>query len=372
LTDITEKSLAEEALRASENRYRVLFNSGNDAVFVHQPRSDGTLGKFIEVNRVACQRYGYTRVELLNLTPSDLSYPGKGHEMAARIKKLFAEKHILFETIQVAKDGTKIPAEIHSHLFDFHGKPTVLSIARDMTARRRASEYIHTLSRQLMKAQESERQMIARELHDRVAQDLSTLKIGIDTLLDNQPDMSEEVNQRASNLAGTLQGTIAAVRDLAYDLRPPGLDQFGLVQTISQYCEDFTGNTDTLVDFHSAGMDRLNLDFDTKINLYRLIQEGLNNVRKHADARLVTARLIASSPNIILRIEDDGKGFDVRERMTTMDNEKRMGLRSMEERVGLLGGKMRIRSRPSQGTRIFIEIPYKEIKRGSKEKHPDY
>jgi signal transduction histidine kinase len=119
-------------------------------------------------------------------------------------------------------------------------------------------------------------------------------------------------------------------------------------------------------------MDRLNLDFDTKINLYRLVQEGLNNVRTHADARLVTARLIASSPNIILRIEDDGKGFDMRERMTTMDHEKRMGLRSMEERVGLLGGKITIRSRPSQGTRIFIEVPYKEIKSGSKEKHPDY
>jgi signal transduction histidine kinase len=114
------------------------------------------------------------------------------------------------------------------------------------------------------------------------------------------------------------------------------------------------------VDFYSAGMKDLQLDFDTEINLYRLIQEGLNNIKKHAQAGHVVIRLVASSPNIILRIEDNGKGFDVERRLARSLKEKRMGLSSMEERVSLLEGKMNIRSRPSKGTKILIEVPCRE------------
>jgi signal transduction histidine kinase len=114
------------------------------------------------------------------------------------------------------------------------------------------------------------------------------------------------------------------------------------------------------VDLKAAGMDDLRIDFDTEINLYRMVQEGLININKHADARQATIRLVASFPNIILRIEDDGQGFNVEDRLAAVSNEKRMGLRSMEERVGLLGGKMRIHSRPTEGTKIFIEVPFQK------------
>jgi signal transduction histidine kinase len=126
------------------------------------------------------------------------------------------------------------------------------------------------------------------------------------------------------------------------------------------------------IDFFSAGMDDLRLDFDTEINLYRLIQEGLNNIKKHADASRVIIRLVASSPNIILRIEDDGKGFDVEGRLPRASKEKRMGLASMEERGSLLNGNLRIQSRLMEGTKILVEIPYGEKKNGSKEKHIDH
>ena len=106
-------------------------------------------------------------------------------------------------------------------------------------------------------------------------------------------------------------------------------------------------------------MENLRLDFDTEINLYRLVQEGLNNIKKHANARQATIHLLAAFPCIILRIEDDGRGFDVKQRLAAAQQEKRMGLRSMEERVRLLGGQMRIHSRRSEGTKIFIEVPSK-------------
>ena len=139
----------------------------------------------------------------------------------------------------------------------------------------------------------------------------------------------------------------------------------GLVETLVQYCNDFSENNGINVDFHSAGMKNLKLDFDTEINLYRLIQESLTNIKKHADADHVAIRLVAAFPNIILRIEDNGKGFDVQKRLATLSEEKRMGIRSMEQRAKLLKGEMEIQSKPMQGTKISIILPYKDKNSGS-------
>ena len=237
-------------------------------------------------------------------------------------------------------------------------------VVRDITERKRAEEHIRTLTQELMKAQESERQRISRDLHDRVAQDLSTLKIGFDTLFDNQPEGPPEMRQIVADLSKMLQETITVVRDLAYDLRPVGLDQMGLVRSVNKYCEEFSSKNQVKVDFFASGIDKLKLDSNTKITLYRLIQECLNNVRKHADASQVTMKLVASFPNIILRIEDNGKGFDVEDRLGSATTERRMGLRTMQERVALLQGTMRIESRLTEGTKIFIEFPCRRENNG--------
>jgi signal transduction histidine kinase len=155
-------------------------------------------------------------------------------------------------------------------------------------------------------------------------------------------------------------------------LRPPGLDEIGLIQTFSTFCAEFTENTGINVEFHSTGLKNVTLDSFTEINLYRLIQEGLNNVRKHADAGRATINLVGAHPNIILRIEDDGKGFDVQARELALGSEKRMGLRSMKERVNLLQGQMRIQSRHMQGTKINIKFPIKEVKREPKKPSSNY
>jgi signal transduction histidine kinase len=159
-----------------------------------------------------------------------------------------------------------------------------------------------------------------------------------------------------------LKETIEMVRDLSYNLRPPALDQMGMNEAINQHCEDFSEKTGLKVDFNFAGMDHLILDSDTEINIYRIIQEALNNIWKHADASHVNIRLLGASPNIILRIEDNGRGFDVEKREATLHHEKRLGLSSMKERVRLLEGEMEIQSRPMKGTKIFIKVPYREWK----------
>jgi signal transduction histidine kinase len=128
-----------------------------------------------------------------------------------------------------------------------------------------------------------------------------------------------------------------------------------------QFCKDFSDKIGVRVEFQSAGIDNLDLDYDTKINLYRLLQEGLNNVRKHADASNAKIRLISSFPNVILRIEDDGKGFDLKERLAKTSSEKRMGLSSMEQRAAILMGRIDIESSPGKGTKVVIKIPHKDV-----------
>ncbi|WP_066636039.1 PAS domain S-box protein [Desulfolucanica intricata] len=137
-----ELTKANEALRDSENRYRMLFNSGNDAVFVHRLTSNGMPGKFIEVNDVACKSLGYTREELLKLSPADIRISEKHYEISDAMKKLLFQKHVLFERVHITKDGKKFPVEINSHLFNLNGKPTILSIARNISERKQAEKVL--------------------------------------------------------------------------------------------------------------------------------------------------------------------------------------------------------------------------------------
>jgi signal transduction histidine kinase len=226
-------------------------------------------------------------------------------------------------------------------------------------ALRNSEELIRNLTHQLIKSQESERQKISLELHDDVAQDLSASRISCEMLL-TYKSLTPGAKRIISELSESLRKTLISVRDLSYDLRPSGIEDLGLIQTLSELCTNFFKDNGVRVDFFSAGMENLHLNYDIKINLYRLLQEVLNNVKKHADASEVTIKLVSSFPKIILRIEDDGKGFDVKKRLAEASIKKRMGLRSMEERVGLLQGTMRIESIPSKGTKIFIKIPFQD------------
>jgi signal transduction histidine kinase len=111
------------------------------------------------------------------------------------------------------------------------------------------------------------------------------------------------------------------------------------------------------VDFQASGFEKIEFDDELSINLFRLVQEGLNNVMKHAAASRVSIRMLAAHPNLILRIEDNGVGFDVAKRQATITREKKLGLRSMQERVELLNGVMTIKSKPGHGTRLFVKLP---------------
>ena len=357
LLDNTAHKKAVDAMAESEAKYRQLFESESDAVMIF----DAETRQFEDANPAALDLFGYSKADFLELTVEGIS--------AEKDKTRIAVDNVIQDASQSTnvplryfqrKDGTVFPGEISAGKFIAGNRKKIIGAVRDITERLQAEEKIRVLNQQLIKAQENERNRIAGYLHDHVAQDFSSLKIGLETLFDHQHEVPTEMDTRIRELSKILQDSITAVRDLSYDLHPPGMDQLGLVRTVNQFCEDFSEKNDVNVDFYTAGMKDLKLDFDTEINLYRLIQEGLNNIKKHAQASHAAVRLVASSPNIILRIEDNGQGFDVERRLARSFKEKRLGLSSMEERVSLLEGTISIKSQLSKGTSLFIEVPCKE------------
>jgi PAS domain S-box-containing protein len=358
LRDISDRKQMEVALRESQQRFMSIFE--NAPIGFYRTTPDG---RVLNANPALIQMLGYKCFEELaavNLETDDYHPEYSRREFRERIERGGEIKGM--ETFWRRPDGTLVYMRENARAIrDDDGNIKYYEgTVEDVTDQRQAEEHVRSLSQQLIQAQESERQMISRELHDRVAQDLSTLKIGLDTLFDTQPAASSEIRQKAAEFSKILDRTILTVRDLTYDLRPPGLDDMGLVAALSMYCEEFAEKSRIMVDFQAYGLESLPLNFNTEINLYRLVQEGLNNIRKHADATRAIVRLVGSFPNLILRIEDDGRGFNVEERTRPADSGKRMGLRSMAERVNLLGGQMKIRSRLKKGTKIKIKLPCPE------------
>jgi PAS domain S-box-containing protein len=370
--EIEERKRTQKALGEQKDFLNTLLETISNPVFYKDTR-----GRYIGCNKAFESFTGRSRSDIVGKTVYDMG--------PREIADKYYEKDLeLFEKPGKQRYEWKIEnpdGVVRDVIFD---KATLkdtsghavglIGVISDITERKRSEEAFRELSQMLLNAQENERKMISYELHDSIAQSLSSLKIDCDTFFDNQPAVSHELKEKMTQKSELIGQVIRAVRDLSYGLHPPSLNQMGIIQTISQLCEDFSEKTGLGVKFTPNGMSGLKPDQTLGINLYRLVQEGLNNVRKHADADHVSVNLLASHPNIILRIEDDGKGFDVKAREAAFDGEKKMGLRSMAERVGLLQGRMKIKSAPMQGTKIIIKIPFMKDKGndGSKNTHHNY
>jgi PAS domain S-box-containing protein len=210
------------------------------------------------------------------------------------------------------------------------------------------------LLRLLGTAQEDERRRLARDLHDQMGQHLTALGLGLKVVKDATPDPSPS-RDRLQGLQALTDLIGREIHNLALELRPTALDDHGLESALSNYAEGWAERSGIEVDFHGIGLEGDRLPSQVETALYRVVQEALTNVLKHAAARRVSVVIQRAKGQVTAVIEDDGRGFDADS--ITGSDDRRLGLLGMRERVGLLGGSLTIEPGANRGTTVIARVP---------------
>jgi signal transduction histidine kinase len=210
----------------------------------------------------------------------------------------------------------------------------------------------------VVEAQEEERQRVSRELHDEAGQALTALKISLELIQASLPEELTAVCDSLSDAINLTDETMEGIRLLAYNLRPPVLDQFGLDASLEGLCRDFAERIQVPISYQ--GIELLSLPDPTATSLYRFVQEALTNAAKHANASRIDVSLQCDDGQISLTVADDGRGFRVKS-AEDIPHTNGMGLMGMVERLMLLGGHLHINSSPGQGTHLTATIPYQTV-----------
>lgn len=218
------------------------------------------------------------------------------------------------------------------------------------------TENLKTLSQQVIRTQEEERRKIAQELHDEIGQALTVMKINIEMSKQKIPSEFTQVIDRIKENEELIVQTLEKVRNLTTDLRPPTLDDLGLVPTLNWYIQSFSKRTNIKVTFKTNHC-RGRFPLDLEMVLYRINQEALTNVAKHAKATRVSITLEKKNNYALLTVKDDGVGFDIKKIMSERKVKKGFGLFNIKERVKLLNGDFNVISKPKKGTRLKVRIP---------------
>lgn len=232
--------------------------------------------------------------------------------------------------------------------FDQSGTPLrMIGTVHDITEHKRIETELRSLSRRLFEVQERERRAIGRELHDEIGQSMTVLMLALDRAKHSPP---EAVSARLAETQAVANEVITQVRNMSLDLRPPMLDDLGLLPTFLWHFERYTNQTGIQVDFKHSGLDSA-LPAEANTAAYRIVQEALTNVARYAKVKEVLVRAWVDGTTLSLQVEDHGAGF-------SMDGHAISGgLSGMRERATLLGGKLAIQSAPGAGTCVTAELP---------------
>jgi len=363
LTDITERKRAEEALRESQQLLERTFASLLDAVFV----IDAATTQILDCNPAASEIFGYKPEEMLGRTTAFLHVDETSlEEFRVLLLPAVEKRGFLFlpEFRMKRRDGIVFATE-HSVMPLEDGKGQRIgwvSVIRDITERKRAEEALREsrarlahLSRRLVDAQEQERRRIARELHDEVGQSLTALNISLDGV--SRLAMDGAMRGKIAEIQALTKHLIAEVGALSVELRPRVLDDLGLIPGLIALFNRFSTQTGVEIDFKHTGIERKRVTPEIEISAYRIIQEALTNVVRHAGVKTASVRLQVEADILWIQVQDDGKGFDLQQAMKAEDS---MGLLSMIERAEQVGGHLEVETAPGEGTNITCRLPLGE------------
>lgn len=334
---------AEEALISSEKKFKFLFDYSSDEIFLADLN-----GRFIEVNKRACESLGYTREEMLLMKFADIKTPKYRLHVMPNIQKIIKFGKLTYETEHLTKTGALVLIEMKSRLINFNNQAAIISVSRNI-AERKAME--HKMLSMMIETEEKERKRFAADLHDELGPILSTLKLYTDLLKKDEfkkikrEDILKNVDELC-NLA------IRTAKEISVKITPDVLHDFGLATAVHEFCKfiNESGAIKIVVKSDSYNVKIRNL---VETVLYQTTKELINNTVKHASAENITIELRSTDSQIVLYYRDDGIGFDVRRQL---DLSLGLGLNNIVNKIRTIKGNCDFHSKTGEGLMVVITV----------------
>lgn len=345
-----------QELHELETRYRLLIETAQDAILMIDRH-----GRIQLFNHIAERTFGYTDEEILGqpflkLLPERVQ---KAHMKDDNLQDwLLSLTGKTTELAGIKKGNIEFPLELSLSCCEVNNQLTFTAIMRDITERKRFEEALRTLNNKLVNAQEEERKRISRELHDEIGQSLATINIGLQLIRDEVGNKDVVNNLEAA--MGDVKHVIRSLRELSTSLHPHILDDLGLVAAIRWLANEISNRAAITVSLkapHFAGR----YSPEKELLMFRICQESLTNVIKHARADRVDITLERIKTGLRLKVKDNGRGFNADEN-ARLNGSSGIGLVGMKERVASVGGVFKLTSSPSKGTQIAVTIPISDEK----------
>ncbi len=354
LQDTTERKRADEALKESESRYRDLFSSASDAIIISDLE-----GNIVEVNEAASDLTGYAVAELAMMNVRQFLTAESFEIAMGRQRRLLngetASERYELEIIK--KDGKGAIIEAAIRLITQKGQPVAFhNIARDVTEERRMQDNLRYYLQEITRAQEEERKRIARELHDDTAQALYALNRQVDNFVRSGVNKPEDNAAFFRDLNSQVLGILDGVRRFGQDLRPPMLDDLGLLATLRWLVSELKEQYGIETDLRIVGVER-RFAPEIELLLFRVVQEAMNNIGRHSQARKAEVSIEFGDGRTSVSITDNGVGFQPPESLGDLSRVGKLGFIGMQERVRLLGGSLTVQSDMGKGTTVIVDVP---------------
>ncbi len=343
LQDITERKKAQESIKQSEANYRQLFKLSPAPMCVF----DEETYQFMQVNQACISHYGYTEEEFANMTIKNITPDGTEPESLKTVTNgAIGNKFMMGSQKLVNKHGEILEVETSSIPVVLNGKNQVLMVAIDVTEK---NQYEQKLTRAAIKAQEEERYEIGGELHDNVCQILATSMIYLGIMKKKLP---EEANQLFDETHKFINMASLEIRNLSHRLAPAFFDNATLEDAFMDLLRSFNIEKKFEISLHFDELSKTRtLSRELQLNLYRILQEQLRNILKHAQASAIRVSVSTQNNLLQMKIADNGIGFDVESKKGGI------GLANMNRRVQLFSGNFIIHSEIGNGSELLVEIP---------------
>jgi PAS domain S-box-containing protein len=359
MIDITKRKSVELSLQKSEAHSRQLIESAPDGVIIMSKS-----GMIQTINQRTEILFGYERDELIGqmveiLIPQNFRAGHTKHRDEYFSNPVFRPMGANLELLGLRKDGTQFPVAISLGHVEIDADKFAIATVRDMTETERVhkivtgqQERLHLLTKKLMDVQEDERRKIARDLHDDITQRLAALALEAAILQQDSSAKAAPGDESLGEIAKQLRELSTDVNNISRRLHPSILDHLGLAKAIESQCREFQARSGIPVemDLQDVGKE---LQLEWSLTLYRILQESLRNIDKHAQADSIEVNLEMDDEHIVLTVTDSGIGFDLSNPGGTG-----IGLVSMRERAELLGGLLMIQASPGQGATVTTRLPH--------------